>query len=124
MGGDVRFSELPNAVRLLWAKSGDDTGHGLLAHMLDVAAVADWSPAQAVDALQKVCHDQLALQVGGEPRFFPAQALVRGTSLPSLSHWAQSLQRSARTADHPFQAGLMLEALVGQAREALAVQRS
>ncbi len=37
----MRFSELPNAVRLLWAKSGDDTGHGLLAHMLDVAAVAE-----------------------------------------------------------------------------------
>ncbi|NBO02537.1 MAG: DNA polymerase III subunit delta', partial [Betaproteobacteria bacterium] len=32
---------------------------------------------------------------------------------------AQALQRSARTADHPYQAGLMLEALVSQARQAL-----
>lgn len=36
-----RFDELPRAARALWAKSGDNTGHGLLAHMLDVAAVAE-----------------------------------------------------------------------------------
>lgn len=38
------FAELPAAVRALWAKSGtgSDAGrHGLLAHMLDVAAVAE-----------------------------------------------------------------------------------
>lgn len=37
-----RFSDLSNAARSIWAKSGDadDGGHGLLAHMLDVAAVA------------------------------------------------------------------------------------
>ncbi len=34
------FLTLDPAVRVLWAKSGEDGGHGLLAHMLDVAAVA------------------------------------------------------------------------------------
>lgn len=34
------FSDLSPACRHLWAKSGDGSGHGLLAHMLDVAAVA------------------------------------------------------------------------------------
>ena len=34
------FSELHGAVRVLWAKSDESSGHGLLAHMLDVAAVA------------------------------------------------------------------------------------
>lgn len=34
------FDSLPPAVRTLWAKSGEPHGHGLLAHMLDVAAVA------------------------------------------------------------------------------------
>jgi|GEM_PF-6425836 len=42
---DLRFSALPSQVRALWAKSGDDTfapeGHGVLAHLLDVAAVAE-----------------------------------------------------------------------------------
>lgn len=37
----MRFSELPEAVRVLWAKSGEPQGHGLLAHMLDVAAAAE-----------------------------------------------------------------------------------
>ncbi|MFO1322348.1 MAG: CRISPR-associated helicase Cas3' [Burkholderiales bacterium] len=35
------FQDLPRAARCLWAKSGDSQGHGLLAHMLDVAAVAE-----------------------------------------------------------------------------------
>lgn len=34
------FRDLPTASRYLWAKSADGQGHGLLAHMLDVAAVA------------------------------------------------------------------------------------
>lgn len=43
-----RFDELSPACRLIWAKSGETSGHGLLCHMLDVAAVAsavlDYSP--------------------------------------------------------------------------------
>lgn len=35
------FSALDPAVRAIWAKSGVGGGHGLLAHMLDVAAVAE-----------------------------------------------------------------------------------
>ncbi|WP_198299098.1 CRISPR-associated helicase Cas3' [Bordetella genomosp. 13] len=34
------FSQLSPAARAIWAKSGEGSGHGLLAHMLDVAAVA------------------------------------------------------------------------------------
>lgn len=36
----TRFGDLQEASRCLWAKSADGVGHGLLAHMLDVAAVA------------------------------------------------------------------------------------
>ncbi|MFB9157601.1 CRISPR-associated helicase/endonuclease Cas3 [Chromobacterium violaceum] len=35
----LSFDDLHPAVRQLWAKSGDPIGHGLLCHMLDVAAV-------------------------------------------------------------------------------------
>jgi CRISPR-associated endonuclease/helicase Cas3 len=35
------FSSLPADARILWSKSGDEGGHGLLAHWLDVAAVAE-----------------------------------------------------------------------------------
>ncbi|TCL31363.1 CRISPR-associated Cas3 family helicase [Azotobacter chroococcum] len=37
----ARFSQLTPAARRLWAKSGEVSGHGLLAHLLDVAAVAE-----------------------------------------------------------------------------------
>lgn len=37
----ARFSHLTPAARRLWAKSGEAPGHGLLAHLLDVAAVAE-----------------------------------------------------------------------------------
>ncbi|MFT4192238.1 MAG: CRISPR-associated helicase Cas3' [Comamonas sp.] len=50
--GNGAFSALPAGARHLWAKSGDPA-HGLLAHMLDVAAVAEvmleWEPAQSLD---------------------------------------------------------------------------
>lgn len=36
-----RFSDLNTSTRAIWAKSGEPFGHGLLAHMLDVAAVAE-----------------------------------------------------------------------------------
>ncbi|WPC04513.1 CRISPR-associated helicase Cas3' [Pseudomonas benzenivorans] len=35
------FSSLSDQARRLWAKSGDGFGHGVLAHLLDVAAVAE-----------------------------------------------------------------------------------
>ncbi|MFT3803783.1 MAG: CRISPR-associated helicase Cas3' [Burkholderiaceae bacterium] len=37
----LAFSGLGPASRAVWAKSGDPIGHGLLAHLLDVAAVAE-----------------------------------------------------------------------------------
>ncbi len=85
----------------------------------DVAALADWSPAQAVNALQKLCHDLLAVKAGAAPRFFQAADLPPPTSFRSLGSWSRELARTARTVEHPFNAGLMLEALVSQARSAL-----
>ena len=39
--GRSTFSGLDEAGRALWAKSGEAGGHGLLAHLLDVAAVVE-----------------------------------------------------------------------------------
>ncbi|MFY3383641.1 DNA polymerase III subunit delta' [Paracidovorax sp. MALMAid1276] len=85
----------------------------------DATALADWSPAQAVDVLQKLCHDLLATRVGAAPRYFAAADLPRPPSIGALTRWSRALVKTARTADHPFNAGLMLEALVAQARNAL-----
>lgn len=88
----------------------------------EVAALADWSPAQAIDALQKVCHDLLSVAAGGAPRFFsPADlpAPVAPDVLQTLAAWWRELSDALRTAEHPFNTGLMMEALVSRARVAL-----
>ena len=84
----------------------------------DASALAGWTPAQALDALQKLCHDLLAGSVGAAPRYFnPADLPVAATS--ALTRWSKELAHTARTVEHPFNAGLMLEALVSQARNTL-----
>ena len=52
-------------------------------------------------------------------RFFAEQDLPSGGTVQSLTQWSKDLMQSARTAEHPFNAGLMLEALVARAQTAL-----
>ena len=85
----------------------------------DVGALSDHAPAQAVGALQKLCHDLMAVGNGAEPRFFEAADLPAAPSRLALARWSKSLANAARTAEHPFNAGLMLEALVSEARSTL-----
>ncbi len=97
----------------------------------DVSALSDWTPAQAVDALQKLCHDMLAVRVGALPRFFSATDLPvasPGTSpakmpgLYALASWSRELAALARTVEHPYNPGLLLESVVSRARLALDAQ--
>ena len=81
--------------------------------------MAGWSPAQLVESLQKLCHDLLAVRSGAAPRFFDAADLPAAGSLEGLTGWWRSLAETARTVEHPFNAGLMLEDLVARARTAL-----
>jgi DNA polymerase-3 subunit delta' len=85
----------------------------------DTAALANWSPPQLVESLQKLCHDLLAVRSGAVPRFFDAGDLPAAGSVPALTAWWRSLADTARTVEHPFNAGLMMEDLVAQARTAL-----
>jgi len=85
----------------------------------DVSVFKDWTPAQTVDALHKLCHDLLALRCGAAPRFFEAADLPKAGGWQALSDWAKSLSETMRTVEHPFNVGLMQEALVSQAQLAL-----
>ena len=92
----------------------------------DVTALAHWSPPQVVPALQKLCHDVWSERVGAAPRYFAAQDLPAAkASAPShralyaLGQWSRDLAASARSAEHPYNPGLMLEALVSRAQLAL-----
>jgi DNA polymerase-3 subunit delta' len=85
----------------------------------DTAFVKEWGAGQLLSALHKLCHDQLALGAGAMPRFFPASALLTDCQFSRLSAWSKALNASMRSAEHPYNQGLMQEALVNQARLAL-----
>jgi DNA polymerase-3 subunit delta' len=136
-------------------KAAQWSGFPLMVSRGQLAALADLTPAQAIDRLQKLCHDMLALHTGATPRFFEVADLnavignARGASSKSsalvapsassapaasgssdakrqtsaaiypLTQWAKDLMEAARTAQHPYNPGLMLEALMAQAQQAL-----
>ena len=86
----------------------------------DARHLANMSPAQAIDALQKLCHDMVLRHSGAAPRFFDASQLPPShASVAVLSDWFKRLMQSSRTAEHPFHAGLMLEALTADAQQTL-----
>jgi DNA polymerase-3 subunit delta' len=85
----------------------------------DASVFADWPASDAIAALQKLCHDLLALQAGASPRYFEPQDLPKPPPLRALARWSKALMQAARTADHPFNAGLMQEALVSGAQNVL-----
>ena len=86
----------------------------------DASHLAELTPAQAIDALQKLCHDLVLHSSGAQPRFFLSSQLPScQASVMALTDWFKRLMHSARTAEHPFNAGLMLEALANDAQQAL-----
>ena len=89
----------------------------------DASALSGWTPAQAVDALQKLCHDVWAVKVGAKPRFFTSAALAGNMPAEAgsfaLATWSKELTATARTVEHPYNPGLMLESLASRAQIAL-----
>lgn len=85
----------------------------------DMGVLSDWGPAQVVESFQKLCHDLMAVRSGAAPRFFETADLPAAASADALTGWWRSLTATARTVEHPFNAGLLVEDLVAQARAAL-----
>lgn len=111
------------AEALAWAGAGRDAQSWVKLPKAvargELGVFKDWSAAEIVDALHKLCHDLLARQVGAVPRFFDPLDLPQGGSISSLTAWSRALSITTRTVEHPFNPGLMLEALVSQAQIAL-----
>jgi len=100
----------------LWAGLPQQLARG------DVGTLAAWPLSRVVDMLQKLCHDAMRIAAGAAPRYFPASSMPAAAGMDMLSDWARELARIARHAEHPWNAGLMVESLVQQARQALARQ--
>ncbi len=86
----------------------------------DVKALQPLPAAEQLAWLQKLCHDLMCLSQGAAPRFFAITDLPQQPpALRLLGRWAKSLSQQARSIEHPYNQGLMTEALVAQARGVL-----
>ena len=88
------------------------------------ATFAAWPLPRLIDALQKLCHDAACAAANAAPRYFPVASLAAlGASgdIAALTGWMRVLNRCARHAEHPWNAGLLAESLVQQGQQALAI---
>jgi DNA polymerase-3 subunit delta' len=85
----------------------------------DPGVLADYAAPLVLASLQKVCHDLLHLACGAAPRFFEADDLPKPSSFMALTQWSKDLLQSAKTVEHPYQAGLLMEAWVSRAQRAI-----
>jgi len=85
-------------------------------------ALAGWPVPRAVDALLKLCHDGLAVAAGAAPRYFPAASVPAGADVAGLVGWQKELLRVARADEHPWNEGLLLDALLSHGRRALTLR--
>jgi len=74
-----------------------------------------WPLPQVLDALYKLCHDAMAMQASASPRYFSADVLPPGASARRVVDFVRTLNRVARHDEHPWNEGLLLEALVTEA---------
>jgi DNA polymerase-3 subunit delta' len=85
----------------------------------DPGVLADNAAPLVLASLHKVCHDLLHLACGAAPRFFEADDLPKPSSFMALTQWSKDLLQSAKTVEHPYQAGLLMEAWVSRAQRAI-----
>jgi DNA polymerase-3 subunit delta' len=107
-----------------WWEEGIDAGawRQLPARLArgEAGPLAAWPVPRLVEALQKLCHDVFSVSAGAAPRYFPEGSVEDGADLVRVGAWSRELTRIARHAEHPWSSGLMVEALVESARNALA----
>jgi CRISPR-associated endonuclease/helicase Cas3 len=97
-GQRLGYGSLPNNTRALWAKSGDNGGHGLLAHLLDVAAVAETILRFEPEATRRMVGEAFGLLADESARWVAALVGLHdfGKATPGFQNkWADGAQRVA-----------------------------
>lgn len=95
-GGVAAFSQLSAGARVVWAKSGDAGGHGLLAHLLDVAAVAETLLAIEPASTREWASSALGIPVGDVSRWVATVIGLHdfGKAIPGFqAKWPEGMQR-------------------------------
>jgi DNA polymerase III subunit delta' len=102
----------------------------------EASALQGWPVVRLIDALLCLGSDVQRLALGRPPQRFPAAALQAytpwslaerpdgGATLATLNTWLRELAGWARHAEHPFNAPLLVDALVSQAARALSGGRA
>ncbi|SEK26276.1 DNA polymerase-3 subunit delta' [Roseateles sp. YR242] len=86
----------------------------------EAQALTDWPVPRAIAAMQRLVHDLMRIAHGASPGFFPRDALPKLPAVrTALDQWARTLQQAARHAEHPLNAGLLMESLVAQGQQAM-----
>lgn len=100
----IRFDELSPYVRVIWAKSGENGGHGLLAHMLDVAAVAEALLFRESERTREWAAWQFSLAVANAQRWFAAIVGLHdfGKAIPGFQRKWPEGQLADAAAGLPF----------------------
>lgn len=100
----LKFSDLPNATTAIWAKSDQLSGHGLLAHMFDVAAVAEALLRRESAQTQAWAAFSFGLKGVSAPRWFATIVGLHdfGKASPGFQHKWPEGQRADEEAGLPF----------------------
>ncbi|NJM43205.1 MAG: DNA polymerase III subunit delta' [Brachymonas sp.] len=88
----------------------------LALHKGQMQAVAQWSPAQLLDAMHKLCHDLWASKLGAAPRFSKSKIYPKPRPPRALTAWSKQLVSLSRQIEHPFKPDLLIEDMVNQAK--------
>ena len=85
----------------------------------DSSVLSGFSPKEVISILQKLCSDLIASYFQFETRYFNQSILPKSKNLHSLVQLFKELGLEARTSEHPFNSGLMIESLCIQANKAM-----
>ena len=91
----LRFSDVGNSARHAWAKSGEQGGHGLLAHLLDVAAVVETLLSIEPESTREWAAGALGLEAEHVGRWVAAVAGLHdfGKAIPGFqAKWPEGMQ--------------------------------
>jgi DNA polymerase-3 subunit delta' len=77
-----------------------------------------------IDLLLKLAHDAMAVAAASPPRFYDARHLPPATGIAPLQDWRRELLRAARHDEHPWNAALLVEALVTNGARCWSVPRA
>ncbi|MGM9514480.1 DNA polymerase III subunit delta' [Roseateles sp. DB2] len=87
----------------------------------EATALSDWPVPRAIEAMQRLATDLIRTAHGAPPAYFPRDALPAPRNPDAMQEWARVLKEAARHAEHPVNAPLLLESLVGQGQRLMRV---